>query len=142
MACVCVCGRRCIVGRLGLQRLFSFFKGDGVMYECVCSLMRMHIRLAQPPALSLDISLPKRGLTDTYTYTKSSGAHSGHLARPVRMFFHFVRPVDPNRRRRQAGISITSCHCCSTALGGLLSYGEHTAPHTRRDSLCAFSFFP
>lgn len=42
--------------------------GKSVQNVCVSALVGAHIRLAQPPALSLELDISVLALTDTYMY--------------------------------------------------------------------------
>lgn len=57
--------------------------------------------------------------THTYICTYSLGTHSGHLARPVRIFLHSVWPVDPRQPQASASQHATVAAlplvlCCFT----------------------------
>lgn len=87
---------------------FFFYRGEGkgsTTAPCMCGLMGAHIRLNLPPALSLDVSLPARALTNTHTYAHAPWGHNQDIWRRLSEFSSISR--DLLTRLAATGISVT-----------------------------------
>lgn len=127
LAYVCVCGWRCILGRHGLWRHVESgcVCGGGIWVTvhcmCACAVSWDHT-LDWLSHLLCDWTSPCSHVhlqTHTYIRTYSLGTHSGHLARPVRIFLHSVWPVDPRQPQASASQHATVAApplvlCCFT----------------------------